>query len=245
MSLKLRETEIKLLNSYNLFQILAICRYKRLPHSIHSTSIIYYKRMTYVRPVHLYIAKPLQYAIISLACQNENIKVTIKNLLSEVTVKEKKVFDKYKLEVQYQLMKIQDVPSPYYSMLGILIVLQERSRIDVENSKLKIDEMVLDNDSHFFVFEECDVSVPYRFENACDLWSLCIGNMDKVLICDEYFNVNNREISLAALPFPIHLLNDIFKDADVENIQILRESANRVLCPSRDEIERLRYYMNQ
>lgn len=236
MSGPLTEEEIRTLHIYNIFKMLEICRAYRLPHSVHSTSIIFYRKVSECRPIFTYTPKPILFAIILLACKSENLHGNVYVLLKNFNSEEKERTLIYESEVAAMLQFNFQIPSPYLKMLGILILLQERGRIDVKDGVINLENMEIARDAPQYEPEDrnIDRNVPYPVEDVNQLWNQSICNMDKVLICEEYFKMNTKECAFAALPLPLYLIDDLFKEVDVSNIKRIRESAKDVKYPDRE-----------
>lgn len=240
MQSSLTEEETQTLHIFNIFQILDICREYRLPHCIHSTAIIFYRKMAECRPILTYTTESLLRGLIVLACKSENIHGDLTFLVKHLSPKEKDRARIYECETAALLQFNFHISSPYLKMLGIIILLQERGTINVKEGEcINLEEMTLDwNAPHYEIdVENYKNNEPIVIEDVNELWHQCVCNMDKVMICDEYFKMNSRECALAALPFPIFLIDDLFKDADVANVERLRENSRYVKCPDRETVD--------
>lgn len=173
-----------------------------------------------------------------LSCKSENIHGNIYSLIQHFSNSEKELVVVYESEIAALLNFEFHVPSPYLKVLGILIILQERGRLVLQNAELYMDKMPQVNNEmeygHEYGRMEGQVVC---VDDVNGLWMQCMVNMDRIIVCDEYFVGSVRECALAAVPFRIEVLYSLFNDVKMENVERIRESAKKVYMPKKEDVD--------
>lgn len=238
----LTKIEKQNLHTYNAYKILEICRAHRLPMSVHSTSIFFYRKLFEMDKNIDYDFKLLLKAIILLACKAENIHGDFGFLIKRLKIEEKNIVLEYENTLAYKLKFEFHLPSPYIRILGFIIVLQERGIIDVKSGILDVLKPEIDTlDMQFHEYNKTvnDGDEKIEIEDIDNFWASSVTNMDKILLIDNYYKLNVKECALAALVLPTVIYKRLLDKIDLEMVDVIRQQAIKVKLPSDEEINQM------
>lgn len=235
----LSEAQKNSFHIYNIYNLLEVCRSHRLPLSVHSTSILFYRKLFEVDKEGVYDFRLLLKAIVLLACKCENVHGDFLFLTRRLKDDEKKMVCTYEGMLGHTLLFEFHIPSPYLRILGYIVVLQERGLIDVKSGTVDAHNPELKTfDMRFYEYSgnDMDCERGMEIESVDKLWETSIINMDKILIVENYHKMNVKECALAALVLPITLYKELIDTIDLERVEMIRKRAKNVKMPTKNEL---------
>ncbi|KAG0441602.1 hypothetical protein DMUE_0923 [Dictyocoela muelleri] len=246
-----------------------ICIENQLPLSLQHTAVVFLKRATskmkkdenvinFVNDEKYFVR-----CCISLAMKAENILINInyqdfenkfkgniddeniKNIdLKNIDIKEEKNLFKDNSDGEYILSELIEykyhVPCPYLRVLSMLIVLQERGIIKIDEEGRIIKNENLDNKNHRSNYSkdtECEgLSLNNINNRLCmkrnkrdvifidDIWNNAVCNIQRFIMFDDYLEFTALEVATAAIEIELENVGalDLKKEFREDAVNILK-----------------------
>lgn len=211
--------ELQILHFCNIKQLLHTARSYSLPLSTHATSIYFYKKFKASNKIETYNQKYLQAAILTLACKSENIHPCF---TQGCNLSEKNIVYEYEKEVAATIKYDFNVPSPYLRILGSIVILQERGKIEVHGT-IDVNNVQALNNIVYDEAEEENASDVFVVADVDNLWKSSVKNMDFLLTLDCYEKYPSEIVVMAAINVPTRVFEEKYRDDIIKLRQKLKD----------------------
>lgn len=170
----------------------------------------------------MYNQKLLQIAILTLACKSENIHPCF---TAGLKPNEKNLVYEYEKIIASTISYNFNVPSPYLRILGSIVILQERAKIEVHGT-VNVNNVQALNDVIFDEAEEENEGDVFVVADVDNLWRTSVKNMDLLLTLDCYDKYAPEVVVMAAINIPVRIFEEKYRSDIVALRQKIKELPN-------------------